>query len=155
PELVQEVPNYAWSFELISPENGIMLSDGRYLLEVSFDFLMFYDHHAILGENADQFGYEFPIRFDFLDTLDGGNLSVQCHPRLEYVRRNFGERMTQDETYYILDCTADARVYLGFKQDILPADFRTAVEASRQQGIPLDVDRFVSSEPAHRHDLFL
>jgi mannose-6-phosphate isomerase class I len=155
PELVQEVPNYAWSFELITPENGIMLSDGRYLLEITFDFLMFHDRQAILGDHADQFGDEFPIRFDYLDTFDGGNLSVQCHPRLDYIRKHFGEQITQDETYYILDCMPDARVYLGFKQDTLPADFRAAVETSRSQGIPLDVDRFINSEPAHRHDLFL
>lgn len=155
PGLPITVPNLAWSFELIAPENGLILeSDGR-RLEISFDFLMFHDHRSVLGDAAERFGTEFPIRFDFLDTVDGGNLSVQCHPRPDFIRQQFGENFTQDETYYILDCKPGARVYLGFREDIDPALFRSELEKSFREGQVVEIERFVQTAPAQRHDLFL
>ena len=153
--LPQDVPNLAWSFELIAPENGLCFESEGNLLEVSFDMLMFVHHREILGDYADYFGDEFPIRFDFLDTVEGGPLSVQCHPRPEYIRRHFGETFTQDETYYILDCAPGATVYLGFRDDIDPAAFHSVLEKSFREAAPIKVEHFVTVLPAHKHDLFL
>ena len=155
PRLVKDVPNYAWSFEMIAPEQGIVLESGGNLLEISFDLLMAHDSQAILGDHADRFGQQFPIRFDFLDTVDGGNLSVQCHPRPSYIREQFGEDFTQDETYYILDVKPGAKVFLGFQKDIDPPAFRSALEESQQHGKPVEIERFVQALPSEKHCLFL
>lgn len=155
PGLPQDVPNYAWSFELIVPENGLIFESDRLMLEVSFDFLMYHNACEVLGEAEKRFGTEFPIRFDYLDTIDGGNLSVQCHPREEYIRSEFGENFTQDESYYILDTRENAKVYLGFTENIEPGEFRAALEDSRNTGSAVDIDRYVQVHPASKHDLFL
>jgi mannose-6-phosphate isomerase class I len=155
PGLPLEVPNYAWSFELIVPENGLLLESKGRLLEVSFDWLMAAEHEAVLGEAAPAFGLEFPIRFDFLDTVAGGNLSIQCHPRPAYIRQHFGERFTQDETYYILDCEPGAQAYLGFQAGVDSAAFRQALDQSAATATPMDIERFVVALPTHAHDLLL
>lgn len=154
--LPHDVPNYAWSFELIVPENGVIFGSSGRMLEVSFDMLMFEAGEQVVGRECyAAYGDEFPIRMDYLDNFDGGNLSIQCHPQRDYIRRNFGEVLTQEETYYILDTCPGAEVYLGFKQGVDPAAFEAALTESFHNGTELDVPKYINAEPAERHKLFL
>lgn len=155
PGLPKDVPNYAWSFELITPENGIVLESGGNRLECSFDFIMFQAYESVLGHSASQFKYDFPIRIDYLDTFEGGNLSIQCHPKPEYIREEFGMTFTQDETYYILDCQKEANVFIGFNDDVNNIEFIDALETSNREGEELNVAHYINSELSKKHDLFL
>jgi len=154
--LSSDAPNYAWSFELIAPENGLLLGNGVLDCECAFDYLLWAETDAVLGISvAARYGSYFPIRFDYLDTMEGTNLSCQVHPRVDYIRSEFGEALTQDETYYIVTCEQDARVFLGLREDAQVEAFRVDAQAARDEGIPFEITDHVNSFPCRPHDLFL
>lgn len=153
--LVQDEKNYAWSFELIAPENGILFEKSGLLLETGFEWLMYHNNSAVLGVDAGTYNDFFPVRFDYLDTMDGANLSLQCHPVKKYMKENFGEMITQDETYYITDAKPGARVFLGFQDNIDPDEFHAALRQCEENGTELEVENYVQSFPSSKHQLYL
>jgi len=154
--LDQAKPNFAWSFDGVPEENSLMLKVQGQLFEIPSINLVFYKSKELLGEPVEsRFGKEFPIRFDFLDTMKGGNLSLQVHPTTQYIREMFGMNYTQDESYYYLDAAPDATVYLGVKtgcdKDALIADLNKAQDT----GGDFDVEKYINRFPAKKHDHFL
>ena len=153
--IATDAPNLAWSYELITPESGLLLG-GDDAVEVGFELLMAAGGERILGpELTARFGTSFPIRFDYLDTLGGGHLSIQCHPSEEYAREVFGLPYTQHETYYVVDTTPGAKVFLGLREDADVDAFREAAEQAERPGTPFDPERFLQAHPAEQHRLYL
>jgi mannose-6-phosphate isomerase class I len=148
-------PNAGLGYELIAPESGVLFGKGDHV-EVGFDLLLAEHADDLLGaEVAQRFAGSFPIRFDYLDTVGGGDLSVHCHPRDAYMREIFGLPYAQDESYYVMATRPDARIHLGLRDDADLDAFRAAAERSQADGTPLAIERFVSSLPAELHQLYL
>jgi mannose-6-phosphate isomerase class I len=155
-DLDRSVNNYGWCFDCVPEENSLVLGFGSQRFELPAIDLVFYQARALLGEVVQtRFGDEFPIRFDFLDTMGGGNLSFQVHPLTAYIRQHFGMRYTQDESYYILEAGPDAAVYLGLKEGVEPTAMARELQAAQTGGAPFDADRYANRWPARRHDHFL
>jgi len=155
-DLPHDAPNHAWCFDCVPEENSLMLGFGDVRVELAAIDLTFFQTRELLGDSVySRFGAEFPIRFDFLDTMGGGNLSLQVHPRAEYIRKQFGMNYTQDESYYLLDAGEDGSVYLGLKTGVDRDAMVGELRAAQNGGPPFEAKRYVNRFPARKHDHFL
>jgi mannose-6-phosphate isomerase class I len=141
----------------VPEENSLLLGFGQQRVEIPSINLVLTRPKELLGEGiCSRFGAEFPIRFDFLDTVGGGNLSLQVHPLTSYIRKHFGMDYTQDESYYLLDAEPGAHVYLGLKEgvdrDAMQRDLRRAQE---EADFDFPAESYINQFPARRHDHFL
>ena len=154
--LDRDAPNFGWCFDCVPEENSLRLRFGETYVEIPALNLVFHCPRQLLGDAVyGLFGPEFPIRFDLLDTMGGGNLSLQVHPPVDYAQEKFGLHYTQDESYYLLDAGPDASVYLGLTPPTDPDALFSALEEAQASGGDFPVDDFVSRWPANKHDHFL
>ena len=155
-DLDRSVKNYGWCFDCVPEENSLLLGFGETRFEIPSIDLVFDQPRALLGDAVySRFGDEFPIRFDFLDTMGGGNLSFQVHPLMEYIRRHFGMSYTQDESYYLLDAGPAANVYLGLRDGADAAAMARDLETAQAGGAPFPAEKYTNKIPAKKHDHFL
>lgn len=154
-DLDRSAINYAWCFDCVPEENSLVLGFGSMRFEIPAANLVFYQPKEVLGNPVHaRFGDEFPIRFDFLDTMEGGNLSLQVHPLTEYIQEYFGMPYTQDESYYMMDAAEDAFVYLGLKENIQP---EVMIQSLRQSEVTghFDAEAYIEKWPVKKHDHIL
>jgi len=153
-DLDKSVVNYAWGFDCVPEENSLYVSINGTRVEIPSVNLVFAYPQQLLGNAVyGRFGDEFPIRFDFLDTMQGGNLSLQVHPLTEYIQEQFGMHYTQDESYYILDADekAETVVYLGLKDGVDRNEMLNALNQAQNSGT-FDAEKYVGVYPIKKHD---
>ncbi len=81
------------------------------------------DPRGILGVAAA--GAGLPLLFKFIDAQE--DLSVQVHPDDREARELENQPRGKTEAWYILDAEANARLVLGFNQDVTPAQLESAI----------------------------
>lgn len=155
-DLPREEVNYGWCFDCVPEENSLYLEAEGTLFELpSQDVVLAHTRELLGGQVWHRFGKSFPIRFDFLDTMQGGNLSLQVHPTNEFAQKEFGLPYTQDESYYLLDAGDDAVVYLGLKEGIDKVQMIEDLRAAQRGEIIFDAEKYVNKLPAKKHDHYL
>lgn len=154
--LNSEKENYGWCFDCVPEENSLYFEVSGIRFEIPAIDLVLLRSRELLGEPVEaRFGKEFPIRFDFLDTVGGGNLSVQVHPTTQYIHENFGMYYTQDESYYLLDVKKGASIYLGLKTGINKEDMINDLREALKGDLIFNTEKYVNRLPAKKHDHYL
>jgi len=155
-DLPSDWVNCAWSFEPIAPENSLIIGMEDVLIEVPFLLVMNFAFLRILGERiVSLFGDIFPIRFNYLDTMDGSNLSCQVHPKQAYIREKFNYPLEQQESYYIMKKKDGSKVYLGLTESCIKESFLDEVQKSQETGEPINFTEYVQEWVCEEGDLFL
>ncbi|MCF0175970.1 MAG: class I mannose-6-phosphate isomerase [Bacteroidales bacterium] len=155
-DLDRSKSNYGWCFDCVPEENSLLLEINGVRFELPSVDLVLSQSRQLLGEPVEaRFGKDFPIRFDFLDTIGGGNLSLQVHPTAQFIRENMGMPYTQDESYYLLDAAEDAVVYLGVKKGVDKDAMLADLRAAQRGEIVFDAEKYVNKIPARKHDHYL
>lgn len=149
--------NTALGYELIAPESGILIGDADGpKVEIPFQLAVTLHPRRLLGDAVHEvFGTSFPVRFDYLDTVGGGNLSVHCHPRSRYMREVFGWPYTQHETYYLMVSGDGRQIFLGLRGDADPREFHQEAHDADTRGRQFPITRYVQTFAATPHQLFL
>ena len=151
--LDESAPNFAWCFNAVPEENSLLLKFGEDVIEIPSINLVFRHPQELMGDPVHgRFGDEFPIRFDYLDTMEGGHLSLQVHPLTEYIQEKFGLHYTQDESYYMMEVEDDAIVYLGLREGVNPEEMLADLEEAQAGGRPFKAEKHVQTWPMKKHD---
>jgi mannose-6-phosphate isomerase len=112
------------SWEVVDrPEAQSMVIEGP-LAGCSLHELWTERRGEIFGEGFPDFP-RFPILIKVLDARD--DLSIQVHPPADLAASLGGEPKT--EMWYIADCDAGAKLYVGLKNGVTRADFEAAISA--------------------------
>ena len=155
-DLNREEVNFGWCFDCVPEENSLLFNIEGVLFELPSNDLVLLKSRELLGAPVEaRFGKNFPIRFDFLDTMGGGNLSLQVHPTTQFVHDNFGIHYTQDESYYLLDAEENASVYLGLRKGIRKEEMAEDLRKAQNGNFVFDAEKYVNKFPAKKHDHFL
>ena len=104
------------SWEISHVEDNISLVSNGFLEGKSLEEIIQIYKGELVGHRIfERFGTRFPLLTKFIHSND--DLSIQVHPGDEYAEEHHGEN-GKTEMWYILDSEKDARLIVGFNQDI-------------------------------------
>lgn len=151
----KQLSNIAGSFEFAQKENRICVAQNNAYLEIPLETLIDHSPQNILGRPIYQrFGSEFPLRLNLTDTIAGEDLSCQVHPTEAYCKQQFGLNAVMDEKYYVIRSKKNAKINLGFKDQIDLSEFRKKVELARDNAIAFDTNQYIQEWQSLKGGIF-
>jgi len=162
-ELKEERVNVAWSLEVVPYEQSILISLNDVTLDIPFLNLLWSEPEKIVGKHSlNKFNYDpyfeiyfFPISFNYDDTIDGGNMSIQVHPHYPYIKEYINEPYSHDESYYIVAVAPGSFVHFGLNDGIDKEEFYKLAKKSYEEKMPFDYTLYVNRVQTKPGNYFL
>ena len=114
---------YGESWEIVDREAEQSVVDEGEFAGMSLHQLWSEQRATVFGEGFEKHS-RFPLLIKVLDARD--DLSLQVHPPAQLAANLGGEPKT--EMWYIADCTAGAKLYVGLKAGITRPEFERAIQ---------------------------
>lgn len=148
----KDQPNMGWGITGMIDIQSINLENHGQTITFPAQDMVAMKPTEFLGNKIFYFwGYKCPLHVNFLDTWNGGNLSLQVHPTTDYAYEVFNSSYGHHESYYILDAKPEASVYLGMKEGTKVDEFVEALEQAQETG-EMDDGKYVNQIPVKKHD---
>ena len=129
--LGKDIPNdiTGESWEISTVEGDVSLISNGKFSGMSFQELIDKSPEDVLGKSVfDRFGKEFPILIKFIDAKS--DLSIQLHPNDELAKERHNS-FGKTEMWYIMNADEDAKLIVGFNQDVTKEEYNKSLEDDR------------------------
>ncbi|NLP56963.1 type I phosphomannose isomerase catalytic subunit [Lutibacter sp. B1] len=125
------------SWEISDVEGNIsVVSNGSLKGKSLRDLLEIYQVELVGKHNYAHFGNNFPLLIKFIDAKQ--DLSVQVHPDNELSKKRHNS-FGKTEMWYIMQADENARLILGFNEEITPDDYVKLLEEKNIMSVLNDV----------------
>jgi mannose-6-phosphate isomerase len=106
-----------------------------------------------LGQaHYDRFGSKLGILVKIFDVGDDAHIPVHWHPSPEFSKQHLDDPNGKNESWIVLDTRPQAKTWVGWKEDVDPADFKKWLEAQDREEMLAHMHEFV---PQPRDVIFL
>ena len=131
---LKEQEDFNWGFDCNLDRNNVLFKINNHLFESPAINLIFYNPMKILGNNVfRKYGLDFPIRYNFIDTLDSEDLNLYVFPGTNRFI-SLDNHLQQSEFYYVMESDKNSGIHLGLKEGISKEYFeQEAIEATSKK----------------------
>ncbi len=144
--------DFSWGFDCNLDRNNVLFKFQNILFESPAINLIYFNPAKILGNNIfRKYGLDFPIRHNFIDTLDSEDLNIYTFPGSR-VRESLETFQQHSECYYVMESGSQSGVSLGLKQGISPEYFEQAAQEASTKKSKRELRKLLNKVELKNHD---
>ncbi|MBV6643104.1 MAG: hypothetical protein KI791_20465 [Cyclobacteriaceae bacterium] len=144
--------DFSWGFDCNLDRNNVLFKFEDILFESPAINLIFHDPKKILGNNIfRKYGLDFPIRHNFIDTLDSEDLNLYTFPASDRVR-DIDEYHQHSECYYVMESGPQSGLSLGLKPGISTEYFKQVALDANTKKLRRELKKLLNRIDMKKHD---